>query len=139
LIAYAVQKDLSKNAMDLEPWRWLFIIEGCAAIFIGVVTAIVLPRFADKMRGKKSWLLNASEIQLAVERSKGYNSAGAKFNAMQIWIALKDPKSWLFACINAGVALGIASVGNFLPTFVKAFGYSAGKHRLFEHYHLELG
>ncbi len=124
-IAYGVQKDLTEKATGLEPWRWLFIIDGTAAMAVGIVTIIVIPRFADKMGGRKNLLLNATDIRVAIERAKGYNTIGAKVDFTQIWSTLKDPKSWLFACINAGVALGIASVGNFLPTFVRAFGYSA--------------
>ena len=129
-MAYAVQMNLTKKATGLEPWRWLFIIEGLAAIFVGVVTLIVLPRFADRMKGGKNWLLKPDKVRLAVDRAKGYNSPGVTFSWMQIWTAVRDPKSWLFACINAGVALGIASMGNFLPTFVKSFGYSAGTYLL---------
>lgn len=56
-----------------------------------------------------------------------YNTVGAKVDLKQMWAAAKDPKCWLFASANSGVALGIASVGLFLPTFVKEFGYSTGK------------
>jgi hypothetical protein len=55
-----------------------------------------------------------------------YNTVGAKVNARQFLTVLKDPKCWLFALINAGVATGIASVGLFLPTFVQEFGFSRG-------------
>jgi MFS family permease len=125
LIAYGVQKDLTEKVTGLEPWRLLFIIEGSAAMFVGILTMIVLPRFADKMGKRKNWLLSATDVDLANERARGYNTIGAKVDVRQIWTALQDPKSWLFACINAGVALGIASVGSFLPTFVREFGYSA--------------
>ena len=45
----------------------------------------------------------------------------------QILVALKDPKSWVYALIQACIATGVGTVGVFLPTFVKAFGYSACK------------
>ncbi|KAJ9604883.1 hypothetical protein H2200_010998 [Cladophialophora chaetospira] len=131
LIAYGVQKDLTNESTGLGPWRWLFIIEGIAAMSVGVVTIFVIPRFADKIKGRKNWLLTPTDVHIALERAKGYNTVGANVDVKQIWTALKDPKSWLFACINAGVALGIASVGNFLPTFVRSFGYSPARAQLF--------
>lgn len=56
-----------------------------------------------------------------------YNTLRSKIDFRQILVALKDPKSWALASINAGVALGISSVGSFLPTFIKAYGFSAGR------------
>ena len=55
-----------------------------------------------------------------------YNTVDAKVNLKQLLMVLKDVKCWLFALINAGVAFGIGSVGLFLPTFVKEFGFSKG-------------
>lgn len=45
-----------------------------------------------------------------------------------------DPKCWAFGLMNAGVALGISSVGAFLPTFIKELGFSPGtlNHRPFQ-------
>lgn len=97
------------------------------AMFVGILAFLCLPRFADQMTDRKSWLLTPSEIQLALDRAKGYNTLGAKVDLWKILTTLKDPKSWLFALVNAGVALGIASVGNFLPSIVRSFGYSPGR------------
>lgn len=104
----------------------MFIIEGVCAIAVGITTYLVFPRFADRLSSRKNWLLNDRDIAVALQRSKGLNTVGAKFTWMHILTTLQDPKSWLFACINAGVALGISSVGNFLPTFIRTFGYSPG-------------
>lgn len=109
---------------------------------VGILTWIFLPRFPDQMKDGKHWLFNKDEIALAAERSSsksplsllertqlkhsGYNTLGAKLELKQIWVTLKDPKSWAFAMINGGIALGISSVGVFLPSFIKSFGYSPG-------------
>lgn len=60
-----------------------------------------------------------------------YNTIGSKVQLWQIWATLKDPKSWGYALVNAGIALGISSVGVFLPTFIVAFGYTNVQAQLF--------
>jgi hypothetical protein len=40
---------------------------------------------------------------------------------------LKDPETWAFAMIQAGITTDVGTVGVFLPSFVKAFGYSPRK------------
>lgn len=70
-------------------------------------------------------------LALVTLTGAAYNTIGAKVEAQQIWVTLKDPKSWGYAIVNAGVALGISSVGVFLPTFVVAFGYTAAEAQLF--------
>jgi hypothetical protein len=36
---------------------------------VGVLTWLCLPRFPDKMRGRKHWLFTPEEIELACERA----------------------------------------------------------------------
>ncbi|KAK5044952.1 hypothetical protein LTR84_010324 [Exophiala bonariae] len=131
LIAYAVQKSLTLERTGKEPWRWLFIIEGSMALFVGALVVIFLPRFPDQLRGRKHWLFTPEEVELAIQRMRSYNTVGAKVSARQALKTLKDPKCWLFGLTNAGIATGIASVGLFLPTFVKEFGFSRERSLLF--------
>jgi hypothetical protein len=111
------------------------------------MTWLFLPRFPDKINNGKSWLFTREEVDLAVVRSAcrslhsiilllfltiaAYNTIGAKVELWQIWATLKDPKSWGYALINAGIALGISSIGVFLPTFITAFGYTNTQAQLF--------
>ena len=70
LIAYAIQKTLTLERTGKEPWRWLFIIEGSMALFVGALVVILLPRFPDQLRGRKHWLFRPEEIELAIQRMK---------------------------------------------------------------------
>jgi hypothetical protein len=57
-----------------------------------------------------------------------YNVSNAKIHLRQIVILLKDPKLWCWTVTNAGFALATASIGSFLPTFIKEFGFSPSIH-----------
>ncbi|OQV03400.1 hypothetical protein CLAIMM_08449 [Cladophialophora immunda] len=131
LISYAVNSRLTVAKTGREPWRWLFIIEGSIAMFVGLLTVILLPSFADQMKHGKNWLFNKSDVRLLIERAKRNNTMGAKVELRQIWVALLDPKSYVFALVQAAVGLGVSSVGNFLPTLVADFGYSNDQAQLF--------
>ena len=113
------------------------------AIGVGIITWICLPRFPDKLKDHKHWLFTPEEIEIACKRAAcktifmtyisrltfltAYNTIGAKVIPLQIWVALKDPKTWAFILIQAGIGAGVGTVGVFLPSFIKAFGYSTCK------------
>ena len=125
LIAYAIQKNLN-GALGHPSWYWLFIIEGAAGIFVGLLCWVLLPPSPDQLK-KKHWIFTDDEIDLAINRMKTYNVEHASFKWKQMWVALKDPKTIPFWFINAGISLALASISAFLPTFIADFGYSAGK------------
>jgi hypothetical protein len=56
--------------MGLAAWKWLFIIQGCAGILVGICSWILLPLPPDQIKDKKHWLLTIEEIELAVARFK---------------------------------------------------------------------
>lgn len=72
LIAYGVQKDL-EGAGGWHSWKWLFLIEGVAAIGLGLIIALILPGFPDKIR--RSWLFSSEELEVARQRSEGMHPA----------------------------------------------------------------
>jgi uncharacterized membrane protein YbhN (UPF0104 family) len=57
----------------------------------------------------------------------GQNNADVKIVPRQILAALNDVKTWLGALLMGGVCLANTAFVIFMPTFVKAFGYSACK------------
>ena len=65
-----MQTHLTLESTGREPWRWLFIIEGSIALFVGALTFLLLPRFPEQLRGKKHWLFRPEEVELAIERMK---------------------------------------------------------------------
>jgi hypothetical protein len=53
-----------------------------------------------------------------------YNVDGAKVEYSQLWATVKDSKTYLFAICQMASVLGVGVIGNFLPTFISAFGFS---------------
>lgn len=141
-IAYAATRNLTKQSTGLEPWRWVFIIDGVVALVVGLLTLALLPAFPDVLRkkGKKHWLFTKEELDIACQRTacvyshdrprrsvltlSAFNTLESGIRWPQVLSALKDPKSWAFVFLQFGVATGIGSVGSFLPTFIHGFGLS---------------
>ncbi|OQU97631.1 hypothetical protein CLAIMM_03531 [Cladophialophora immunda] len=132
LIAYGIQKNMD-GALGRPAWQWIFIIQGSAAILVGILVYILLPLGPDQMRkaGKAHWLFTEQEIDLAIFRMKTYNTVDAKFEPKQIWAALVDVKTWFFCLMNSGIAIALISLSSFLPTFINQFGYSPIRTQLF--------
>ncbi|OQU96216.1 hypothetical protein CLAIMM_02327 [Cladophialophora immunda] len=128
LIAYGVQKGLD-GTHGMSSWQWLFLVEGIPSIAVGILILLLLPQFPDRL--KKHWLFTEDEIALAVSRASAYNVAGAKIKWSDVLRALREPKTYMVACIYGGVGMGSAAVGNFLPSIIKSFGYSAIHSQLF--------
>jgi hypothetical protein len=119
---------------------------GVIAIFVGVLVIILLPAFPDRMKNGKNWLFSKEEIEIVLQRTAskclarqdrvvlinlGWNTRGAKVSWPQVLDCLKDPKSYAFAMLNATSGLCLSSIGVFLPTFIRDFGYSQLDAQLF--------
>lgn len=130
LIAYAIQKNLD-GALGHEAWQWLFIIQGCAGIFVGICAWLLLPPPPDQIENMKHWAFTKAELEVAIKRLKTYNKAGAGFDKRQMLAAFKDPKVYLCSFMNAGVSLGLASISAFLPSFIEQFDLSPTRTQLF--------
>ncbi|KIX94915.1 uncharacterized protein Z520_09225 [Fonsecaea multimorphosa CBS 102226] len=123
LIAYGVEKNIH-NAHGLRSWQWLFIVEGVPTFAVGLAIIIFLPPYPDKVVAKGHFLFSRSENELLLARTRAsQNTAGAKVVPRQIWIAFKDPKTYLGSLMLSAVGLSAAAFAVFLPTFINAFGF----------------
>ncbi|KAF3908925.1 hypothetical protein AA313_de0209828 [Arthrobotrys entomopaga] len=122
LIAYAIGKNLAHSSR--APWQWLFIIEGLIGVGVGILILALFPSFPDKMKNGKNWLFTKEEIDLAKQRAKTYNAENSKFEFSQVITALLDPKTWAYSFMNAGIGMGLSTIGVFLPSFIADFGYT---------------
>lgn len=67
----------------------------------------------------------------SANRYLAWNTEGAKTEWRQLWACLKDPKSYGFAILNGVTGLCLSSLGVFLPTFIRDFGFSSVDAQLF--------
>lgn len=103
----------------IASWRWLFIIEGAATVFVSLCAIFVLPNWPSTTK----WLTE-EERQLSITRmmeDAGQEEEGiTSFTGFKM--AIKDYRLWMV--VGGQVAVqAIASITNFLPTLVKNFGY----------------
>lgn len=66
-----------------------------------------------------------------VDSVTGMNEAGAKFKLWQVKASLLDPKTYMLALLSGTNSTLLASVGAFLLTIVKSFGFSSLETQLF--------
>ncbi|QYS92908.1 MFS domain-containing protein [Trichoderma simmonsii] len=126
IIAHYVGANLD-GAHGLRSWQWLFIIEGIPTIAWGILMWTLMPRLPDKEVNSNYSLFFRSEEErrlIILRLVEGRNVMDARVSWPQVLLALKDVKTWLMAYITASIGLALAAFGVFLPTFIKAFGFS---------------
>lgn len=109
----------------LSAWRWLFILEGLATVFLGLIAFFVLPDYP----GTTKWL---TEEEKTVAQGRLAADAGSNQplgeDRMSVWqgviLAAKDYRVWLFACLQMAATASI-SYSHFFPTLIKEIGFSS--------------
>ncbi|TEA12305.1 MFS transporter prlL [Colletotrichum sidae] len=121
LIGAGIQSSLD-GVRGLESWRWLFIIEGCITVAVGVFAVWLLPDWPSTT----SWL---TPKERAVAEWRLVKDAGQVDEDDEPWsygfkLALMDWRiyvfTFLFICIQV-----CSAVGNFFPDIVDTLGYGS--------------
>jgi hypothetical protein len=128
LIAYGVERNLD-GSLGKSAWEWFFLIEGVLTIAWGILVVSFMPKLPETVAKRGSIIFrDPREHQLILQRTfLARNTPDAKPRMFQVWWALKDIKTWLFALTVAAPCLDVAAFGAFLPTFIKEFGFPACK------------
>lgn len=118
LIAYGIQTMGMRRG--LEPWRWLFIIEGAISLFFGMVLYLSMPVSAEK-----AWFLTAEEAEaMRLKKDRDFLFKGQdKLETKHVWRALRDPLVYLTAIALFSSSLPLLSFGTFLPAIILGLGY----------------
>jgi D-galactonate transporter len=107
------------GAMGLQGWQWLFIIEGVPSVLLGVVTWFYLtdrPVKADWLTAEqKAWLAAQLDSETAAKQAASHLTLGQ---------ALASPKVIALSLIYFGFVAALYGMQFWLPTIVKAFGFS---------------
>lgn len=97
LLAAAIFSGLG-GARGVAGWRWLFIIEGAASFFAGLVALFVLPDFPGKVTGLVKWLFD-EERSLAIGRIRRDQVSNQDSNRSVLFglkSAVKDYRVFVF-------------------------------------------
>jgi MFS transporter, ACS family, tartrate transporter len=107
------------GVMGLQGWQWLFIIEGVPSVLLGIVTWFYLtdrPAKADWLSAEqKAWLAAKLESEVAAKQAATHLTLGQ---------ALSSPKVIALSLVYFGFVAALYGMQFWLPTIVKAFGFS---------------
>ncbi|KAL9099740.1 MAG: hypothetical protein Q9163_004806 [Psora crenata] len=109
-------------------WAWIFILEGLATVLIGFASFWLVYDFPDA-----ATFLNDTDRQRVLRRLKADQQSSAEpesFRMNCIWASIKDWKTWLYATIYMGCDGALYAFSLFLPTIIKALGYTSTKAQL---------
>lgn len=91
LIAYAVSH--MKNVRGYGPWRWLFIIEGCATCVIAIAAYFLIPDWPENAKflsqEEKGRVVARIQAETGLARMDHLNRSAVK-------LILSDPKIYLW-------------------------------------------
>ncbi|KZT39708.1 MFS general substrate transporter [Sistotremastrum suecicum HHB10207 ss-3] len=99
-----------------EPWQWLMVLTGAITFITALLYAFFFPDSPTT-----AWFLTPEERVIAIQRIR-VNQSGTEnkhFKVEQVWEAVLDPKTWLFALFNIP-----NSLTNQRSIIVSSFGFS---------------
>lgn len=98
----------------LEPWQWLFILEGIPPVIIG----LFIP-FLIKNSPKDVGYLDVEEKAWLMDNTT-HSKSGSKVKLSDFVQGIKNKKYLLYAMLNFGMVCGIYGFGMWLPSIITA-------------------
>lgn len=117
-----LEVSMASGSRQLTRLKWqLFLVEGVVTIGLAIVFSLVLPNSPREVKGltevEKAWVL------WNYQQDQGQIDDRSEITAKQgLFLALKDPKTWLFLT-NLYAIYTSAGVTNFFPPVVSTLGY----------------
>lgn len=123
LIAAAILHGL-KGKRGMSAWQWLYIIEGSATVFIGLLICLVLPDFPENWRFLTPEMRRLAKRRLAIEAAEAdVDQPGGMSQLKGLKLAITDVKTYALAIAHLGIN-GAAGFQNFFPVLTETLGYS---------------
>jgi hypothetical protein len=123
LIAAGILSGLA-GARGMAAWQWLYIIEGCVTIAIGLMIMVILPDFPDTWRALSPEMKHVANRRLAIEAAEAdVDEAGGMSQIKGLKLAMTDPKTYILAIAYMCIT-GASGFQNFFPTLTKTLGYN---------------
>ncbi|CAK7202154.1 hypothetical protein SEUCBS139899_004874 [Sporothrix eucalyptigena] len=125
LLAYGV---FHITNTPLQPWRYLFLIEGCVTIVFSAFTYFYLPLNPASAHFLSEAERELSDYRIRVDSSAVVNQPFVLRDSLQIF---RQPVTYAFLAIEICLGVPLQSVALFLPQIVARLGYSAVKTNLY--------
>ncbi|KAL8715207.1 MAG: hypothetical protein Q9220_001165 [cf. Caloplaca sp. 1 TL-2023] len=111
----------------LSGWRWIFILEGLLTIVVSLSAYFFIFNYPATAS-----FLSEDERARVYDRLKASNDAtrDEAFSWKNVSLALRDPKVWLYGLGFHTMSLPLYTLSLFLPTIIKALGYTAAQAQL---------
>ncbi|MBB4684509.1 MFS transporter [Amycolatopsis jiangsuensis] len=112
---------LSLNGFaGLRGWQWMFLLEGLAAVLVGVAVWFWLVSTPDKA----PWLTDEQKTALLgkLAEEERARAATKRDRAPSRWSMLRDPQMLVFCFVYFAAQLAQYSVTFWLPSFVRRIG-----------------
>jgi ACS family tartrate transporter-like MFS transporter len=124
-VAFCCASVISGSILELDGifgiagWKWLFIVEGLPAIGLGIFGAFYL----TDTPAKATWLTAPEKSWLQTQLARETKTLAA-VHADGLIAVLTKPVVILLGLCNFGLFCGLASLFPWLPTILKADGFS---------------
>ncbi|KAL2146054.1 hypothetical protein VTI28DRAFT_5393 [Corynascus sepedonium] len=121
LLASAIGKmDYVRN---YRGWRWIFIIEGCFTVLMGVIFLFTFPSFPEQA----TWLRDDEReyVKARLRASQGQSGAERKIRLKDVKDVMSDYKIWLGGFMYFGLIVPAYSYAYFSPTIIQSYHYDA--------------
>ncbi|ETS80050.1 hypothetical protein PFICI_07579 [Pestalotiopsis fici W106-1] len=120
--------------LGLPGWRWLFIVDGCITIFIGLVFVLFLPPSPDNGKplisfGRWSYFTEKEQYVLKnrvlLDDPSKIHGERAHVGARDILAFLRTPKKWMHVLITMTSVCAVHSLSTYSPKILKSAGFEA--------------
>ncbi|KIX02406.1 uncharacterized protein Z518_08347 [Rhinocladiella mackenziei CBS 650.93] len=123
LIAAGILSGLA-GKRGLSAWQWLYIIEGCITITIGLIIMVILPDFPNTWKSLSPEMKHVANRRLAIEAAEAdVDEAGGMSQVKGLKLAMTDPKTYMLAIAYMCIT-GAAGFQNFFPTLTATLDYN---------------
>ncbi|KZO96695.1 putative MFS transporter [Calocera viscosa TUFC12733] len=116
------------SATSLEPWRYLFIIEGAATVTISLVACLVLPRSPQTARFLSEEERRQGLLRIQQDSSAIVDEKLSLRDALRVFL---HPVAWVWMVLAICMGIPMQAVALFLPQIVQRLGYGTVKTNLF--------
>ncbi|KAF9916467.1 hypothetical protein BX616_003679 [Lobosporangium transversale] len=126
-----------RGIAGLEGWKWLFLIEGVATVFVGILSFFILPEGPTATRGYLRFAGYLTERQELIAITRLIRDDPSKADPSKkvvpkadIWRAVRSPRIWPHILIGFFGLLPSVPLQGFAPLILKMLGFSALKTNL---------